>query len=158
RHFDNTDELQLHFMSAHPAELKLSKAPEQLTLSTNDDSLNQSGLHKLVSKFGGLKFDLLSDISRHYQDVRTEHDLSSWPKASKRTRKRPNDASQETRCLEAGYILFSGIQKTEPQSNNLDILSSTACAECCQVNLEASLKEKYDIFKKAVIEGCKTLQ
>jgi hypothetical protein len=34
RHFDNTEELRLHFMSAHPAEFKLLKAHEQVTLST----------------------------------------------------------------------------------------------------------------------------
>ncbi|PNX80660.1 histone-lysine N-methyltransferase SUVR5-like protein [Trifolium pratense] len=33
-----TEELQLHFMSAHPAEFKLSIAPEHVTLSTDDDS------------------------------------------------------------------------------------------------------------------------
>ncbi|CAJ2639283.1 unnamed protein product [Trifolium pratense] len=62
--------------------IQLSKAPEQLTLSTSDDSLNRNGLHKLVGKFGGLKFDLLSDISRHYQVFYTERGLPSWRKAS----------------------------------------------------------------------------
>jgi hypothetical protein len=38
-HFDNTKELRLHFMSAHPVELKLLKAHEQETLSTGDDCL-----------------------------------------------------------------------------------------------------------------------
>ncbi|KAK2357304.1 histone-lysine N-methyltransferase SUVR5 [Trifolium repens] len=39
RHFDNTEELRLHFMSAHHAEFKLLKAREQVSLSTGDDCL-----------------------------------------------------------------------------------------------------------------------
>jgi hypothetical protein len=52
-----------------------------------------------------------------------------------------------TLCSKAGNNLFSEIQKTEPQSNNLDILSLIACAEYCQFNLEAHSKRYMDILE-----------
>ncbi|CAJ2635520.1 unnamed protein product [Trifolium pratense] len=150
RDFENMDELWLHVMSAHPAELKLPKAPAQLTFSTGEDSLKMieqgneaslnnnsmipSGSQKLVCRFCGLKFDLISDLNRHREAVHMEHNLPSWVEASNRFGRRARSNSNRR----------SHAKKTEPQPNNsLDILSSTACAECCQDNLEASLKEKY---------------
>ncbi|KAK2411074.1 histone-lysine N-methyltransferase SUVR5 [Trifolium repens] len=150
RHFENMDELWLHVMSSHPAELRLSKAPEQLTLSTGDDdslkmieygneaSLNNSsktpsGLQKLFCRFCGLKFDLLPDLNRHRQAVHMDHNVPSWVEASNRFERRARSN------LNRG----SRAKKTEPQPNSLDILSSTVCAECCQDSLEANLKAKY---------------
>jgi hypothetical protein len=150
RHFENMNELWLHAMSSHPAELRLSKAPEQLTLSTGDDdslkmieygneaSLNNSsktpsGLQKLFCRFCGLKFDLLPDLNRHRQAVHMERNVPSWVEASNRFERRARSN------LNRG----SRAKKTEPQPNSLDILSSTVCAECCQDSLEATLQAKY---------------
>jgi DNA-directed RNA polymerase subunit RPC12/RpoP len=143
RHFENMDELWLHVMSSHPAELRLLKAPEQLTLSTGDDSLKMieygneaslnnnsktpSDLQKLVCKFCGLKFDLLSDLNRHRQAVHMEHNVPSWVEASNRLGRRAR----------------SNLNRSRRANNSLDILSSTVWAECCQDNLEALLKAKY---------------
>ncbi|KAK2357306.1 histone-lysine N-methyltransferase SUVR5 [Trifolium repens] len=143
RHFENMDELWLHVMSSHPAELRLLKAPEQLTLSIGDDSLKMieygneaslnnnsktpSDLQKLVCKFCGLKFDLLSDLNRHRQAVHMEHNVPSWVEASNRLGRRAR----------------SNLNRSRRANNSLDILSSTVWAECCQDNLEALLKAKY---------------
>jgi hypothetical protein len=149
RDFGNMDELWIHVMSAHTAELKLSKAPEQLMLSTGNDSLKlieqgneaslnnnsmiPSGSQKLVCRFCGLKFDLFPDLNRHRQAVHMEDNLPSWVEASNRLERRArSNLNRRSRA-----------KKTESQPNSLDILSTTALAECCQDNLEASLKEKY---------------
>ncbi|AES92672.1 histone-lysine N-methyltransferase SUVR5-like protein [Medicago truncatula] len=42
-YFGNMEELWLHVKSVHPAELKLSKSPKQLSLSTGDVSLEVTG-------------------------------------------------------------------------------------------------------------------
>lgn len=81
----------MHVKSVHPAEFELSKTPEQLTLSTgddspkmieqgneaslgNDNSENRSGSRKFSCRFCDLKFDLLPDIGRHHQAAHMECD------------------------------------------------------------------------------------
>ncbi|KAI4314897.1 hypothetical protein L6164_027760 [Bauhinia variegata] len=82
-HFGNIDQLWLHVLSVHPVEFKSSKAPEQQSLSTVEDSPvqleqgnsaslennseNSGGLRKFICRFCGLKFDLLPDLGRHHQ-------------------------------------------------------------------------------------------
>ena len=224
-HFGNMEELWLHVKSVHPAEFKLAKASEELTLPTNDDppitieqgneaSLdinnfeNPGGSRKLSCKFCGLKFDLLPDLGRHHQAAHMERGLArrrlakrgvryyshrlksgtlSRPKskrdfeeASNRIKrsarvnlKRRNQARklnetgetsmqeprvnettciaelEESQCLEVANSLFSDIHQTQPQPNDLDILS-IACTACCKYNLEASLKEKYGYLPEKI--------
>ncbi|KAL2333658.1 hypothetical protein Fmac_014871 [Flemingia macrophylla] len=82
-HFGNMEQLWLHVLSVHPAEFKPSKAPEQQTLLTCEDSPekleqgnsaslennseNPGGMRRFVCRFCGLKFDLLPDLGRHHQ-------------------------------------------------------------------------------------------
>ncbi|XP_054823931.1 LOW QUALITY PROTEIN: histone-lysine N-methyltransferase SUVR5 [Prosopis cineraria] len=84
-HFGNTEQLWLHVLSVHPVDFKASKAPDQQTLSTGEDSSiqieaeqvtsaslennldNSGGSRKFICRFCGLKFDLLPDLGRHHQ-------------------------------------------------------------------------------------------
>ncbi|KEH20451.1 putative histone-lysine N-methyltransferase transcription factor C2H2 family [Medicago truncatula] len=94
-HFGNMEELWLHVKSVHPVEFELlSKTPEQLMLSTgddspkmmeqgneaslgNDNSENRSGSRKFSCRFCDLKFDLLPDLGRHHQAAHMERNLAN---------------------------------------------------------------------------------
>ncbi|QCD90972.1 histone-lysine N-methyltransferase SUVR5 isoform X1 [Vigna unguiculata] len=92
-HFGNTEQLWQHVLSVHPIDFKPSKALEQQTLSTGEDSPvkrdqgnsaplennseNTSGFRKFVCRFCGLKFDLLPDLGRHHQAAHMGPNLAS---------------------------------------------------------------------------------
>ncbi|KAL2348457.1 hypothetical protein Fmac_002457 [Flemingia macrophylla] len=92
-HFGNSEQLWQHVLSAHPVDFKPSKAPEQQTFSTGEDSPvkqdqgnsatlennseNTGGLRKFVCRFCGLKFDLLPDLGRHHQAAHMGPNLAS---------------------------------------------------------------------------------
>nr|KYP45514.1 Histone-lysine N-methyltransferase SUVR5 [Cajanus cajan] len=133
-HFGNMEQLWLHVLSVHPAEFKPSKAPEQQTLPTCEDSPekieqgnsasvennsdNLGGLRRFVCRFCGLKFNLLPDLGRHHQ-------------ASHMGRKLVSSCSTKRGVRHYTHRLKSG-RLSRPRFKN--------------VSLKASLEEKYGIL------------
>ncbi|TKY70507.1 Histone-lysine N-methyltransferase SUVR5 [Spatholobus suberectus] len=104
-HFGNTEQLWQHVLSVHPVDFKPSKAPEQQTFSTGEDSPvkhnqgnsatlennseNTGGSRKFVCRFCGLKFDLLPDLGRHHQAAHMGPNLASSRPAKRGVRYYP---------------------------------------------------------------------
>nr|KYP66698.1 Histone-lysine N-methyltransferase SUVR5 [Cajanus cajan] len=133
-HFGNTEQLWQHVLSVHPVDFKPSKAPEQKTFSTGEDSPvkhdqgnsatlennseNTGGLRKFICRFCGLKFDLLPDLGRHHQAAHMGPNLASSRPVKRGVRYYP-------------YRLKSG-RLSRPRFK--------------KISLVASLEEKYGIL------------
>lgn len=75
-HFGNPDQLWLHVLSVHSANLRFSEDSQQIESQDSLQNLElaildneNSSSRRFICKFCGLKFDLLPDLGRHHQAV-----------------------------------------------------------------------------------------